>query len=231
MLGPCLPPGMAHHSFTSVDPIRTPRPFPLSRRGQNAGVDTEAGTVLRWFRALVLGTVVLGFGSIAHAAAGGHLPGAPALVAAGALSILVSATLLDRPAGTVLMVVLTVVGQALVHAWLTLTVGHSGQHGDAADPLGHLLADLSPGNAPMMLAHTLAALSVGLWLAAGERALWGVLAILGAALVALVRHLLAVPPGPHRSRVPAGPVDEVRPALRMLVRSVVRRGPPALLTA
>ncbi len=199
--------------------------------GHNAGVDPEAGTVLRWFRALVLGTVVLGFGSIAHALAGGHLPGAPALAAAGALSALVSATLLERPAGTALVVVLTVAGQALVHAWLTLTGGHAGQHGSSADPLDHLLADLSPGNAPMMLAHTLAAVAVGLWLAAGERALWVVLAILGAALVVLVRHLVAVPAAPHRSRPPSGPVDEVGPTLRMLVRSVVRRGPPVVLTA
>jgi hypothetical protein len=188
-------------------------------------------TLLRWFRALVLGAVVLGFGSIAHAGAGGNLPGAPALLTAGGLSVLVSATLLERPASTRLVVSLTVVGQALVHAWLTLTAGHGGPHTATQDPVAHLLADLSPANAPMVLAHTLAAAAVGLWLAAGERALWTVVAITGAALVLLLGHLVPIAPSRAVVRLPAGPAGQRPPVLRRLARTVVRRGPPVLLTA
>lgn len=194
-------------------------------------MDTGPGSTLRWFRALVLGSVVLACGSVGHATAGGNLPGIPALVAAGALCVLVSATLLERPASTGGVVALTVSGQALVHAWLTLAAGHGGTHATAQDPMAHLLADLAPANAPMMLAHALAAAAVGLWLAAGERALWAVLAITCAALVVLLGRLAPVLAAPGLSRVPPGTGAARRPALQLLAPSVVRRGPPVLLAA
>ena len=46
---------------------------------------------------------------------------------------------------------------------------------------------------PMFLAHTLAAVLVGLWLAAGERALWSLLTLVFAAVVALFVMPRAVP--------------------------------------
>ncbi|WP_426246698.1 hypothetical protein [Nocardioides sp. LHG3406-4] len=102
-----------------------------------------------------------------------------------------------------------------------------------AVPVGHLINDLS-AHASMMLAHLAAAALVGLWLAAGERALWSLVALasraaLGplAAAVAACR-VVVVPP---TSVVPI--TAEPRPprAPELLSRVVVRRGPPALLTA
>ncbi|TIC84498.1 hypothetical protein [Nocardioides sp. GY 10127] len=96
--------------------------------------------------------------------------------------------------------------------------------------LSHLVADAS-AHAPMMLAHTVAAALVGLWLALGERALFTVLALTGRRLVlpvALCRRaatlgavLLPRPPAP------ALPALKRPLALSSWARSVpVLRGPP-----
>ncbi|MBO9524364.1 MAG: hypothetical protein J7518_22735 [Nocardioidaceae bacterium] len=99
--------------------------------------------------------------------------------------------------------------------------------------LVHAVADVAEHPA-MALAHVLAAVAVGLWLAVGERALFALLALTLTLVVALVRRLASV----------LGPVPLVpRPVrrasyglLRVPRRDVwslgpVRRGPPFLLTA
>jgi len=92
---------------------------------------------------------------------------------------------------------------------------------DPADLLDHL---------PMFLAHTLVAVLVGLWLAAGERALRSLLSLLFTAVVALLVMPAVVPVVARRCaplrRRPATP-----PSLARVGRTVVRRGPPALLAA
>lgn len=103
---------------------------------------------------------------------------------------------------------------------------------ESGDPISHLVADLG-SHGPMMLAHLLAAVLVGLWLAVGERALWALVALTGGALGLAVSWLSVVviwPAVPLRlvlARV--WPVPPPRTAL--LARCVVRRGPPALLAA
>ena len=86
-------------------------------------------------------------------------------------------------------------------------------------------------HAPMFLAHAVAGVLVGLWLAVGERAVWALLAL-------AVRTVLA-PWSPSSSLTPARrPRPAVahlhplhRTALDRVDRSVVRRGPPVLLAA
>ncbi|UUZ58645.1 hypothetical protein [Nocardioides sp. B-3] len=85
-------------------------------------------------------------------------------------------------------------------------------------------------HAPMFPAHTVVAVLLGLWLAAGERALFSLLTLVFTAVVALFVGLLPVPlllrrAAPLRRR-PATP-----PSLARVARIVVRRGPPALLAA
>lgn len=94
-------------------------------------------------------------------------------------------------------------------------------------PVGHLVNDLS-AHAPMMAVHLLAAALVALWLAVGERSLWTLVAL---ATAVLLRLVAALPVLPERGLVtlPAEPAGLTAP-LR-LTRSVVRRGPPALLAA
>jgi hypothetical protein len=111
-------------------------------------------------------------------------------------------------------------------------------------PVQHLLADLTGPHAVMALAHLAAAAVVGLWLAIGERALWTVLALMGDGLRSLVAATVAAYyacvslllgtgylRGPHDpSRSWGGAVD-VSPRVRVLARTLSRRGPPLLLAA
>ncbi len=83
---------------------------------------------------------------------------------------------------------------------------------------------------PMFLAHTVAAVLVGLWLAAGERALWAMLTLVFTAVVALLVAPVAVPLVARR-RAPLRRRPATLPSLARVARSVVRRGPPALLAA
>ena len=83
---------------------------------------------------------------------------------------------------------------------------------------------------PMFLAHTLVAVLVGLWLAAGERAVWSLLTMVFAAAVALLVVPAAVPVAARR-RAPLRRRPATLPSLAHVGRTVVRRGPPALLAA
>ncbi|WP_182526482.1 hypothetical protein [Nocardioides dongkuii] len=98
-------------------------------------------------------------------------------------------------------------------------------------PLSHLVPTAE--HAPMMLAHALVAVLVGLWLAVGERALFTLLALAAAVVLrplgvlgALARAGVPVVRRPAARR----PVAPVPPRPLLLARCVVRRGPP-LLTA
>ena len=82
-------------------------------------VTQTADRALVWLRALLLATVALVAGSVAHAGAHGVLPPPPVLLALLAVGTTVVAPLLRRPAGTGRIVLLLVVGQAAVHAALT----------------------------------------------------------------------------------------------------------------
>jgi hypothetical protein len=105
-------------------------------------------------------------------------------------------------------------------------------------PVQHLIADFTGPHAAMAVAHLVAAALVGLWLAAGERALW---ALLGLA-VDRARSVLSSRADALGvlARLAAGltrlgsaqryvdPPDLPRPG-RALARCVVRRGPPPVL--
>jgi hypothetical protein len=106
-------------------------------------------------------------------------------------------------------------------------------------PVQHLLADMTGPHALMAVAHVLAAVAVGLWLACGERALWTVLGlslrgIRGAlanrvagldlgARAGIVAGACAVPAPPRRDE------HALPPRLDLMHRVVWHRGPPVLL--
>lgn len=83
---------------------------------------------------------------------------------------------------------------------------------------------------PMFLAHTVVAVLVGLWLAAGERALWSLLSLVFDAVVALLVMPAGVPVVARR-RAPLRRRPATPPSLARVGRTVVRRGPPSLLAA
>jgi hypothetical protein len=89
-------------------------------------MDRTAGGALRWARALLLAAVAMGSGVVAHASAGGLMPGPFALVALFAVCLGLAAAFLGRPASTLRIVLLTVGGQTVVHGILTALSGHRG---------------------------------------------------------------------------------------------------------
>lgn len=102
-----------------------------------------------------------------------------------------------------------------------------------AQPLVHAVGHVLH-HAPMALAHLVAAVAVGLWLASGEQALATLLAlaraVLGApALAAGLAAALAATALPARTRGPRPRPTLARPRTLVLARGVPRRGPPALL--
>ena len=113
-------------------------------------------------------------------------------------------------------------------------------------PVQHLMADLTGPHAVMALAHLGAAVLVGLWLARGEHALWALLALaadraveltpprlLGRLRVSGILSSLRAGGAVLRRRAPVTAAWR-RPRPRqglVLARTVVRRGPPALLAA
>lgn len=108
-------------------------------------------------------------------------------------------------------------------------------------PLQHVVADMTGQHALMALAHLLAAVVVGLWLAVGERALWGVLTttteLVGRALEpARTRWAAAVAAGRRlaeatqcRRCLLGWGLVMPPPTAGLLSPCVVRRGPPAPL--
>ncbi len=108
-------------------------------------------------------------------------------------------------------------------------------------PVQHLLADLTGPHAVMAVAHLVAAVLLGLWLAVGERALWAILTLGAIGLRRLLVGVLVAGWAVHAqlvwvaaalARLPSA-VDlfmlrEWRRGL-VLARAVSRRGPPQVL--
>jgi hypothetical protein len=120
------------------------------------------------------------------------------------------------------------------------TIPHTGD--GIPGPVQHLVADMTGQHAVMALAHLVAAVAVGLWLARGERALWTVLALtlnlagqlLEAAAAgwatAALSHFVGTGMKPHLRECAWNHVVPRR-AGRILSRTLRRRGPPAPVAA
>jgi hypothetical protein len=102
-------------------------------------MDRSAGPLLRWARAVLLAAVAMASGTLAHASAGGLIPGRTALLVLFGICVVIAATLLGRPASTLRVVVLVMAGQTFIHGSLTALAGHKGDppptHSPAPRPL------------------------------------------------------------------------------------------------
>ena len=146
-----------------------------------------AGWTLRWVRACILATVALFTGVSAHASAGEALPSTWTLLLGLAVVTVAVEPLLRGPASTRRVVSLLVAGELSIHVALTLLTELGPRGSDAMagmhhsrgvfDVLPHLVSDFSGRTALMIDAHLAAMVVVGLWLAAGERALWTLLSL------------------------------------------------------
>lgn len=85
-----------------------------------------------WARALVLGAVMLGTGTVSHASAGGRIPHPVALLVLTAALVVLAGRFLLGPASTRRIVVLVVAGQGLAHTALSALAGHRDDGGTAA---------------------------------------------------------------------------------------------------
>lgn len=94
-------------------------------------------------------------------------------------------------------------------------------------PVGHLIDDLA-AHAPMMAAHIAAAALIGVWLAAGEKSLWTLLALTAKHLCGAVRLFLPVPPTPRWHVTPAVSRDVSLPHALWHASPPALRGPPVV---
>jgi hypothetical protein len=206
-----------------------------------------AGPLLRWVRALLLAAVGLSTGVMVHLSADGLLPGPWAMVLLWGLSTVGAAPFLGTPASTRRVVTLLVVWQTLIHGALTVLSGHRGDlpgarqaagehaHGVVSSRLHHVIEDMSGPHAAMALGHVVAAALVGLWLAAGERALWRLLTLAAGPVRLVLAAVRSVAAGVGWSgAVPRITASQVASgaallALWFLVRAVPRRGPPVVV--
>lgn len=196
-------------------------------------------------RAAIVATSATLMALWAHLDAGGNVPSSPVL---GFLLLTLTALLapfLARPASAARIVLLTVGGQLVAHTTLALTAardggsasappamssgGTGGAHHAGAASDGTTVTQLSDhvltADPRMIVTHAAAAVVVGAWLAAGERTLWNLLALIWRGGVH-VPSLAPVPP--TTPSVPGTPSAASAILLRVVVGSVVRRGPPHL---
>ena len=214
--------------------------------------------VLRGMRVLTLSSVLFTTGLAGHVAGDGAMPAGWVLVALFVLIVAASAPFVGAALSPARVVALLVGGQGVLHAVLQLLGGTAGtatttmcgegtgapvsspssshlmMHPDAAASHGSLMSLMNGGHLVMLLAHLAAAVVVGVWLAAGERALWMLLALTARPLVDAWRTIGAVARGVG-AVVVSGPRLQTGWGLRrvflgwMLTAGVISlRGPPSV---
>jgi len=199
---------------------------------------------LRWLRALTLACVMLAAGVSGHAAGGGAAPPVALLGPLLLVLTLAASPFLDAPASSVRVAALVLTAQAGLHLLLEV-VGST--PATSAVPMtmpatpGHPMTQVMPAHSThvgMLAAHVGAALVVALWLAAGERAAWTVLGVVGLALAqtwSAVRDVVS----PRPVLLVAGPRPTAyawgeRPVLHSVwhgAGGLSRRGPPSSCAA
>ena len=218
-------------------------------------------SALRWMRALALASVLVSTGVAGHVAAGGVMPAPAVLALLLVLATLVLAPVLGTPASPVRVALLAIGGQALLHVSLnvltTNPAGHAGAgmvmpggtHGSMpmSDGMFHgaavsgetSLVWMGTAHVGMLLAHLVAGLLLGLWLAAGERAAWTLVRLAArpvaeAFLILLDAISAPVAAGARWERVFAAPRWMWELALRSdacTVDCLSGRGPPRVSVA
>jgi len=205
-----------------------------------------AGWGSRTLRAAVFAAVCVLLAALGHVLmSGSHVPGwtlAAGLVMTG----LAGWCLAGRERGLPLVVAVVVAAQTALHSAFSLAQPASAAqdmgamhmestHMSGVDSLDTAHMGTSSGVGAlsfwmpfgMYVAHLLAALLTGLWLAYGEQAAFRILRALAARLVAPLRLLLALPATPHRPRLGAPrPGSDRGPRLLLLVHAITHRGPP-----
>ncbi|PRX43481.1 hypothetical protein B0I33_11599 [Prauserella shujinwangii] len=168
----------------------------------------------RVVRAATAGVATGALAVLAHAGAGGALPGAPEVAALIVAVGVAAAALGGRERGPLAILALVVAGQAALHGALSLTASGHAHHAAGHEPV------------PMLLAHVLATAVTVVAMTRAERVLFALLAALAARLP---RRLGPLPVTDGR---PAGcPAPPRQPTITDILHRRVhtRRGPPGTL--
>jgi hypothetical protein len=207
--------------------------------------------MVRWVRAVALSLLAVASTLAAHVSGGGAMPGLPMLLPVCALVTLSAAALLGRPLTWWWSGALLLAGQTALHGALqvlppsAMTAGtggpttggpalHAGLHTDSGPGAAALTALTGwSSDGRMVAAHVAVALLVGAWLAAGERALWTLVALAAGTLARTwlrlrggrLASLTAVLVRPRRLVTPwaAAPAPVRIDGIRS---GATRRGPP-----
>jgi|RhiMethySRZTD1v2_1073278.scaffolds.fasta_scaffold01332_19 hypothetical protein len=171
-------------------------------------------------RALTLPSVLFTTGLAGHTAGGGLIPTASVLVSLFVLTVVAVVPFARSPLRPATTLALLIGGQGLLHAAFQLLSGpavtaqtvmpggamtmssstsscHSIVHSGTASH--GLMPAMSGGHFVMVLGHLAAAAAVGVWLAAGERALWMLLALATRPVLDAWRMVAAVAGGLHQA--------------------------------
>ena len=210
--------------------------------------------VPRWVRALTLPSVLFISALAGHTAAGGVTPTASVLVFLFVITVVVLVPLVGVVISPARIVALLIGGEALLHAALELlgrstvmsamndpaamaspTSCHLMMQPTSAAPYGSVMSLMGDGHVIMLLAHTAAAVVVGLWLAAGERVFWNVVRLAARPVVGAWLTVVAVVRGAVGTMIISQPRPQLCGDQRRTVGgllwaagAVSRRGPPVL---
>jgi hypothetical protein len=213
--------------------------------------------VLRRVRVVTLPSVLFASGLAGHAAADGPTPATSVLVPLFVLTVVVVAPFAGARISPARAVALLAGGQGLLHAAFQLlggtagtattticgaangmaampTSSHHAMHHCAATSQVYAWSGMSDGHLVMLLGHLAAAVLVGAWLVAGERAFWSLLALTARPVVDAWRTAIEMFRGGVGAGVSSrprlqlgwGPPSPVRD-LMWAAGVVTRRGPPA----
>ena len=214
--------------------------------------------LLRGMRVLTLPSVLFATGLAGHIAGDGATPAGWVLVAVFGLTVVAVAPFVGAALSPARVMALLVGGQGVLHTALQLLGGpavsaasttccdgtdgsasspsssHLMMHTDAAASHGVVMSPMSGGHMAMLVAHLAAAVVVWVWLGAGERALWMLLALAARPLVAVWATIVAAARG-ENVIVVGSPRPQAGWGLRGVVHGcmwtagvISLRGPPGL---
>ncbi|MFJ9247268.1 hypothetical protein [Streptomyces sp. NPDC101776] len=195
----------------------------------------------RALRAAVFAAVCVLLASLGHVMMSGSRVPAWALAAGLVATGVTGWCLTGRERGLPLIVTVVVAAQAVLHSAFSFVQSASGGTAAANTTMGSMRMDsmdmgathmdsmpIGDSSTGMLVAHLLAALLCGLWLAHGEKAAFRILRAVAGRLLAPLRLLLAPPAPLDRPRIRGRSLASDRaPCLLLLVHAIVSRGPPA----
>ena len=177
------------------------------------------GTAAAWVATIVAAT--------AHTVAGGGAPAPAFVLALGTLAAPFAVALVGRRLSAWRVATVVLASQSLFHVAFAVTAAADpgALHGHHLAELGGDLHPVAVPDAPMLLAHALAAVATVVALYSGER----MLRALGRGIRSLFTRLRGMVPRPALPRQAPRPTGPAHVTSRIVLSDASRRGPPVLV--